>query len=93
MNKLQMAHDWAMKHGNAETIGSRQNMIKYAWEYADAMQAEADKREKTSIKETQCNHKPHGNIDGCDRYICKNCKEIIDVKTNNPVTHFGHTGD
>ena len=46
MNKLQMAHEWAMKHGNAETIGSRQNMIKYAWEYADAMQAEADKREK-----------------------------------------------
>lgn len=44
MNKLQMAHEWAMKHGSAETIGSRQNMIKYAWEYADAMQAEANKR-------------------------------------------------
>lgn len=44
--KLEMAHEWAMKHGDAETVGSRQNMIKYAWEYADAMQAEADKREK-----------------------------------------------
>ena len=42
--KLEMAHEWAMKHGNAETVGSRQNMVKYAWEYADAMQAEADKR-------------------------------------------------
>ena len=42
--KLELAHEWAMKHGDAETVGSRQNMIKYAWEYADAMQAEADKR-------------------------------------------------
>lgn len=44
--KLEMAHEWAMKHGDAETVGSRQNMIKYAWDYADAMQAEADKRSK-----------------------------------------------
>ena len=44
--KLEMAHEWAMKHGDAKTIGSRQNMIKYAWEYADAMQAEAEKRNK-----------------------------------------------
>ena len=44
--KLEMAHEYAMKHGDAETVGSRQNMVKYAWDYADAMQAEADKREK-----------------------------------------------
>ena len=49
--KLEMAHEWAMKHGNAETVGSRQNMVKYAWEYADAMQAEADKREKEELEE------------------------------------------
>ena len=47
--KLEMAHEWAMKHGNAETVGSRQNMVKYAWEYADAMQAEADKREPSGF--------------------------------------------
>ena len=47
--KLEMAHEWAMKHGNAETVGSRQNMIKYAWDYADAMQAEADKREPSEF--------------------------------------------
>ena len=47
--KLEMAHEWAMRHGDAETVGSRQNMIKYAWDYADAMQAEADKREKEEI--------------------------------------------
>lgn len=49
--QLEMAHEWAMKHGNAETIGGRQNMIKYAWEYADAMQAEADKRENKKQSE------------------------------------------
>ena len=49
--KLEMAHEWAMKHGNAETVGSRQNMVKYAWEYADAMQTEADKRKKEGAEE------------------------------------------
>ena len=49
--KLEMAHEWAMKHGNAETVGSRQNMVKYAWEYADAMQAEADKRSKAEAEQ------------------------------------------
>jgi len=39
-----MAHDWAMKHGKSDTIGDRLNMVRYAWGYADAMQAEADKR-------------------------------------------------
>ena len=47
--KLEMAHEWAMKHGDAETVGSRQNMVKYAWEYADAMQDEADKREPSGF--------------------------------------------
>lgn len=49
--KLEMAHEWAMKHGNAETVGSRQNMVKYAWNYADAMQAEADRRENKTRPE------------------------------------------
>ena len=44
MNKLEMAHQWAMKHGKSDTIGDRLNMVKYAWDYADAMQAEDDKR-------------------------------------------------
>ena len=65
--KLELAHDWAMKHGDAETVGSRQNMIKYAWDYADAMQAEADKREckertdvlLTKDKDGNCLHFHH----------------------------------
>ena len=50
--KLEMAHEWAMKHGDAETVGSRQNMVKYAWEYADAMQAEAEKRKPSGLPES-----------------------------------------
>ena len=65
--KLELAHEWAMKHGNAETVGSRQNMVKYAWQYADAMQAEADKREckertdvlLTKDKDGNCLHFHH----------------------------------
>lgn len=41
MDKLTMAHDWCMKHGDPENF---KLTIAEAWEYADAMQAEADKR-------------------------------------------------
>ena len=43
MNKLEMAHDWAMKYGSPENF---KLTMDEAWEYVDAMQAEADKREK-----------------------------------------------
>ena len=41
-----MAHDWAMKHGKSDSIYNRENTVQLAWEYADAMQDEADKREE-----------------------------------------------
>ena len=44
MDKLTMAHDWAMKHGKADTIYNREETIELAWRYADTMQAKADKR-------------------------------------------------
>ena len=44
LDKAKMAHEWAVKHGKSDTIGDRLNMVRYAWGYADAMQAEADKR-------------------------------------------------
>ena len=40
MDKLQLAHDWAMKHGSTMT----HKTVIDAWAYADAMQAEADNR-------------------------------------------------
>jgi len=43
MDKLTMAHDWYMKH--ADGANTHMNLeIGLAWKYADAMQAEADKR-------------------------------------------------
>lgn len=39
-----MAHDWVMKYGKVDSNYNRENTVQLAWEYADAMQAEADKR-------------------------------------------------
>ena len=48
MNKLEMAHDFAMKLvGNPATpLKTMESIVDVSWKYADAMQAEADKREK-----------------------------------------------
>ena len=42
MNKLQMAHEYFMKHGRNNSW--MESDVIDAWQYADAMQAEADKR-------------------------------------------------
>ena len=42
MDKLQMAHDWAMKYGSPDNF---KLTVDEAWEYADAMQVEWDKRQ------------------------------------------------
>ena len=42
--KLEMAHEWIMKHDDGSM--SAEVVVFKAWQYADAMQAEADKREK-----------------------------------------------
>ena len=44
MNKLQMAHEYFMKHGRNNSW--MESDVIDAWKYADAMQAEADKRSK-----------------------------------------------
>ena len=46
--KLEMAHDWMMKHDDGSM--SVEVVVFKAWAYADAMQAEADKREKEEIE-------------------------------------------
>ena len=47
MNKLQMAHDYFMKHGRNNSW--MESDVIDAWKYADAMQAEADKREPSGF--------------------------------------------
>lgn len=60
MDKLTMAHDWAMKiiEGNMRAADAI-DLVDRAWRYADAMQAEADKREQQKqdkLKQDQQNH-------------------------------------
>ena len=44
LDKAKMAHDWVMKYGKVDSNYNRENTVQLAWDYADAMQAEADKR-------------------------------------------------
>ena len=44
LDKAKMAHDWAIKYGKVDSNYNRENTVQLAWQYADAMQAEADKR-------------------------------------------------
>lgn len=48
MDKLQMAHEWYMKHAYQTT---HEKALTKAWQYADAMQAEADKRTVKGVPE------------------------------------------
>jgi hypothetical protein len=44
MDKLTMAHEFAMQLIKAGATNKTEDVIKFGWEYADAMQAEADSR-------------------------------------------------
>ena len=47
MDKMKMAHDYAMQHlKNSEGKITMHSLCLFAWQYADAMQAEAEKRKK-----------------------------------------------
>lgn len=45
MDKLKLAHDWAMKSFLTNGFKDEAERATCAWQYADAMQAEAEKRE------------------------------------------------
>lgn len=45
MDKLKLAHEFMMKKMETETIDNHWELFYSSWRYADAMQAEADKRE------------------------------------------------
>ena len=47
--KLEMAHDYAMKHIQEGWDINYDVLVVEAWQYADAMQAEADKREPSGF--------------------------------------------
>lgn len=45
MDKLKLAHDWAMQSIDTGYVCETETLVSEAWQYADAMQAEAEKRE------------------------------------------------
>ena len=48
--KLEMAHEYAMQHlKNSGGKITMHSLCSFAWEYADAMQAEADKRKPSGL--------------------------------------------
>lgn len=57
MDKLTMAHECAMKLvGNPTTpLKTMEVIVDVSWKYADAMQAEADKRIKSEVEEKRKN--------------------------------------
>ena len=55
MNKLDMAHEYAIALINSDCEMQFDKFILLCWNYADAMQAEADKRE-VSIEEAMKDH-------------------------------------
>ena len=57
--KLEMAHDWMMKHDDGSM--SVEVVVFKAWAYADAMQAEADKRELKGLPDAPLTKDEHGN--------------------------------
>ena len=55
MNKMKMAHDCALayiKYGDGKT--HYKDVVEFAWQYADAMQAEAEERECKERPEALC---------------------------------------
>lgn len=50
--KLEMAHDYAMKHIQEGWDINYDVLVVEAWQYADAMQSEADKRKPSGLPES-----------------------------------------
>ena len=53
MDKMKLAHEWALvfTQQNKDLAVAANTVSKYAFDYADAMQAEADKREKAEAEQ------------------------------------------
>ena len=53
MDKMRLAHEWALvfTQQNKDLAVAANTVSKYAFDYADAMQAEADKREKAEAEQ------------------------------------------
>ena len=88
MNKLDMAHDWAMKSFLNHGFKDESERAAHAWKYADAMQAEADKRVNKERPEVLESVDPKEYMDA----VLKNITELCDHEWTH-IKHFGAAGD
>ena len=95
VNKLQMAHEYAMKHIQEGWDINYDVLVMGAWEYADAMQVEAEKRlnpsNSSQSKEKHCDHEFYGwdkiSNEPDLQFICCGCGK----NPNDDVTTVGTT--
>lgn len=74
--KLEMAHDWYMKHSESPSFMNTE--VEMAWNYADLMQAEADKREKEEAEKKRKEMRELLNAD--NTFIEKEGQHFDDVE-------------
>lgn len=78
MNKLEMAHQMALMLLKNAPLEEVSNAISTAWQYADAMQAEADKRNKAEAEEKRKQMRELLNAD--NTFIEKEGQHFDDVE-------------
>ncbi len=94
MDKLQMAHEFMMKKMETETIDNHWELFYSSWRYADAMQAEADKRVNKERPEALCEVDWGVAPSNAEFYLMR-CGEAVwsnGFSTICPAPTFGFTG-
>lgn len=94
MDKLQMAHEFMMRKMETETIDNHWELFYSSWRYADAMQAEAEKRKPSGLPEALC------EVDWCFAPLSAHAWQMVDghavwINSHGPMGNapsFGFTG-
>lgn len=94
MDKLKMAHEYAMKHIQEGWDINYDVLVVEAWQYADAMQAEAENREPSGLPEALC------EVDWCFAPLSAHAWQMVDghaawINSHGPMGNappFGFTG-
>ena len=76
--KLELAHEFMMKKMETETIDNHWELFYSSWRYADAMQAEADKRNKAESQEKR--KQMRELLNACNTFIEKEGQHFDDVE-------------
>lgn len=83
MDKLKLAHDYALKQMKSLSENSTmQSLVSVAWQYADAMQAEAEERKKSEAAQKRKEIREMLNAD--NTFIEREGQHFDDVKEWQP---------